>query len=489
MSRSPLRTRLLVAFLAVSLGVLVVAGAMTFVLARRTAHETALHDLEQKAPEVATSLARLGRRLLVAPTQPSTNDRILLGALRISAGALVRVSGDGTVVQGLDALGIQAPTVRERVPAVASLLQLPAGVEPADLDTEALLAGEQVSGRRGDVVFVAQPLGAKDAIVADRGRLVVVLAEGVDPRPIGRAGPYFLLAGGAALLMTLGVSYLIARRLTRPLAAMETTARRIAGGDLTARVDVDATSDRELALLGASMNTMASELERARGMERSFLLSVSHDLRTPLTSIRGYSEAIADGTVTDDEARVRAAEIISSEARRLERLVADLLDLARLDSHQFSLRPQPVDVATVVRSAAQAFLPAAGELGIALRVGSDTEITATVDPERLGQIVANLVENAMKYAASSITVATSASGGTLSLRVDDDGPGIDPADLPHVFERLYTSRTTPGRKVGTGLGLAIVRELTAAMNGQVTAAPAPGRGTRFTVDLPIGASP
>lgn len=480
-----LRNRLLAAFLAVSFGVLVVAGAMTFILARRTARLTAEHDLQHKAPQVAAALAQLGKSLLDRPTQATANDKILIGALRISAGALVRVTGNGDVLQGFAALGVSPPTAGQSAPAVVSLLQLPTGVEPADLDSEALLAGEQVSGRRGDLVFVAEPLGKKDAVVTDRGRLVVVLTEGVDPRPIGRAGPYFLLAGGASLLIALGVSFLLARRLTQPLAAMEATATRIAGGDLSARVDLGGHADHELALLGESMNTMAAQLEHARGMERAFLLSVSHDLRTPLTSIRGYSEAIADGTVEGNEARVRAAEIISSEARRLDRLVADLLDLARLDSLQFSLRPQAIDAATVVRAATEAFNPAAEEIGIATHVEAEGPIAATADPERLGQIVANLVENALKYAASTITVSVSAAAPMVTIRVDDDGPGIDPADAPHVFDRLYTSRTTPGRKVGTGLGLAIVRELTSAMGGHAAAEVGPGGGTRFVVALPI----
>jgi len=482
-----LRHRLLAAFLIVSLGVLVVAGAMTFVLARRTARLTALHDLQHKAPEVATALEQLGQRLLGARTTRATvNDKILVGALKISAGALVRVTGDGTVVQGLDALGVNAPAVDRQAPAVLSLLELPSGVEAADIDTEALLAGEQVSGRRGDLVFVAQPLGQKDVVVTNRGRLVVVLTEGVDPRPIGRAGPYFLLAGGASLLIALGVSYLFARRLTRPLAAMEATATRIASGDLSARADVGSRADHELASLGESMNTMASQLEQSRGMERAFLLNVSHDLRTPLTSIRGYSEAIADGTVEGSEARVRAAEIIGSEARRLERLVADLLDLARLDSHQFSLRPEAIDAASVVRSAVDAFAPSAEEVGVSTRVEAPDAVPSTADPERLGQIVANLVENALKYATGTIVVSMHHDGPDVTIEVDDDGPGIDPADAPHVFDRLYTSRTTPGRKVGTGLGLAIVRELASAMGGRVAAEPAPGGGTRFVVHLPIG---
>jgi two-component system, OmpR family, sensor kinase len=225
----------------------------------------------------------------------------------------------------------------------------------------------------------------------------------------------------------------------------------------------------------------------ARGLERDFLLSVSHDLRTPLTSIGGYAEAIADGTVESREDQKRAAEVIEAEARRLERLVADLLDLARLDAHEFSLTPRPVDAAEVVGEAVDAFEPAAREIDVELGVNRPSSAPVDADPERLGQVVANLVENALKYARTRVTVGVSSANGTLELRVDDDGPGIDPDDLPRVFDRLYTSRSAPGRKVGTGLGLAIVRELSAAMGGTADVVSLDSHGTRFVVRIPSGA--
>jgi len=229
---------------------------------------------------------------------------------------------------------------------------------------------------------------------------------------------------------------------------------------------------------------MAEQLEAARGLEREFLLSVSHDLRTPLTSISGYAGAIADGTVENRDDQKRAAEVIGAEARRLERLVADLLDLARLDAHEFSLTPHPVDAAEVVGEAVDAFQPSAREIGVELVVDRPDSAPVDADPERLGQVVANLVENALKYARTRVSVGVSSVNGTLELRVDDDGPGIAPDVLPRVFDRLYTSRPAAGRKVGTGLGLAIVRELSAAMGGSAEALVLDGQGTRFVVRIP-----
>ena len=193
---------------------------------------------------------------------------------------------------------------------------------------------------------------------------------------------------------------------------------------------------------------MADDLDVARGHERAFLLSVSHDLRTPLTSIRGYAEAIADGTVEGKDARIRAADVISSESRRLERLVADLLDLARLDAHQFSLHPAPVDARAVVRDAVEAFGPAAAELGVALDVDTGDVVPAVADAQRLAQIVANLVENALKFATTRVAVGVRGRRRSRRAARRRRRRRHRAGDLPRVFERLYTSRTVPGRTLG-----------------------------------------
>ena len=364
--------------------------------------------------------------------------------------------------------------------------QLPAGVSAGDIDPNALLANQEVSGRRGGTVFLAIPTATRV-----RGNLLVVIAtDRVDLTVLHDALPLMLLAG---LIVLVGVGMLsvwLARRLTRPIRAIERTATQLATGDLSARADVSSSVDDELANLADALNTMASELEQARGSEHAFLLSISHDLRTPLTSIRGYAEALADGTLDDADPneRRRAATIIGAEGRRLERLVQDLLDLSRLDSHQFSLKSRPCDATQIVRDAAEAFAPQARDLGIGLNVVSGDVLPVHLDPERLGQIVANLIENALKYATAQVEVyAAPQDESHVAVVVVDDGPGIPADQTARVFERLYTVRETPGRAVGTGLGLAIVRELAAAMGGSARAEAAPGGGTRFVVSLPMSA--
>jgi signal transduction histidine kinase len=478
-----LGTRLFVAMLAIAFGVLVLSAAGTAALFRQTATDSALHDLREKAPTVSESVERLAEfRSLNPTTAGSAAERrlgrnlrtIVANTLRAADVSVVQVTPTGQIQEGIAPLLGNAATR-------AGLTDLPAGLSPGDLDTKALLAGDEQSGREGRTAFVAAPLA-----VVNGNTPVVILTQQVETEPLGRAGPFFLLAGALALAVAGIVAFFLARRLTRPLTAMGQTADRIAAGDLSARVDLGRHPDDELAGLARALDGMAAQLEAARGLERGFLLSVSHDLRTPLTSIRGYAEAIADGAVAGSDAQKRAAGVIAAEARRLGRLVADLLDLARLDAHEFALTPRPVDAAEVVGDAVDAFDPSARDLGVTLTVDGPATAPVDADPERLGQIVANLVENALKYARAQVTVRLSSENGTLELRVDDDGPGISAGDLPHVFDRLYTSRTAPGRKVGTGLGLAIVHELSAAMGGSADVRALDGQGTRFVVRIPTG---
>ena len=229
---------------------------------------------------------------------------------------------------------------------------------------------------------------------------------------------------------------------------------------------------------------MAEVLERSKGVERQFLLSVSHDLRTPLTSIRGYAEAIADGALPDP---AEGGHIILSEARRLERLVGDLLDLAKLESRSFALTLGPVDLVDVAAGTVDGFRPETGEAGVTMElVTGDEPTVVNGDADRLAQIAANLLQNALKFARSEIRVSVESADGWARLAVSDDGPGIAPEDLPHVFERLYVSRHQPQRKeVGSGLGLAIVRELVTAMGGTVQASAAETGGACLSVLLPL----
>jgi signal transduction histidine kinase len=464
-----LGTRLVAAMLLVAIVVLGLSYATTYVLVRRELQGNALDNLRSRTAElrpIVATLAASGPDRLGARLRGLRTD--LRAGLQITDLSAVLIAPSGAI----NTIG--------RAPAFA----MPAGVTASDLEPDRLLAGNEVSGRHGNTVFLAIP-----ARSIGRQRLVVIATDQVETKVLSRATPLLLLAGIAVLLLAVGVAVWFARRLTRPIRELERAAGQLASGDLAGRADLPPGTDADLAALGATLNTMAAQLEESRGGQRAFLLSISHDLRTPLTSIRGYAEALADGTLddADPDARKRAAAVISSEARRLERLVQDLLDLSRLDNREFSLHPRPCDSVAVVNDAALAFAPQAHELGLALRVLPGDSAPTRLDPDRLGQIVANLVENALKYATSIVEVSTVLRDEDLVVVVTDDGPGIPAGDVEKVFARLYTVRDTPGRAVGTGLGLAIVQEIAAAMGGHVTADTPAAGGARITVSLPTNA--
>ncbi|MDQ6725838.1 MAG: HAMP domain-containing histidine kinase [Actinomycetota bacterium] len=354
---------------------------------------------------------------------------------------------------------------------------LPAGMTQADIGLARLEKGKVVTGTLAGLAFAAAP--------AQRGEnlMVVVLTRRLDPAP-RVLGPWFLVLVAGIVIATAAVAANLGRRLTRPLREAQAATRRLASGDLTARVPEHDRDGEELVDLARSINAMAEVLERSRGLERQFLLSVSHDLRTPLTSIRGFAEALAEGRATDP---AHAASVITSEARRLERLVGDLLELAKLDARRFSLDIRGTDVAEVASDTAEGFRPAADAAGVALTVTASRGapgLTAAADPDRLAQILANLIENALKFASSSIAVGAGPGGaGRVTIWVEDDGPGISDEERPHVFEPFWSSTRVPARQVGSGLGLAIVSELVEAMGGSVRAEPARAGGTRMVVGL------
>lgn len=293
----------------------------------------------------------------------------------------------------------------------------------------------------------------------------------------------FLIALGAAVIVVAALAGLLARSLGERLLKVDEAAGRVAGGDLSARVEDD--GDDEVSHLADSFNDMAQQLEAAAERERDFLLNVGHDLRTPLTSIAGYAETLADGKVGEQELPAVAASL-QRQSIRLSRLVEDLMLLARLEAREFTLRPEPVDLAGLVQGVTEEYRPRAEGASVRLTVRVDPTGPVEVDPVRISQVVSNLVENALRYApdGGEVRVTVGSDGGQVTIAVSDTGPGIDPDDLPRVFERLYVAqRYRAVRPEGSGLGLSIVRELVIAMGGEVQVASQLGQGTTVTVGL------
>ena len=261
---------------------------------------------------------------------------------------------------------------------------------------------------------------------------------------------------------------------------MSEATQRLAAGE--SGVHVPVAGDDELAGLGRAFNEMSGELARARESQQRFLESVSHELKTPLTSIRGYAEAVDEGAVAPAE----GARVIAVESGRLERLVSDLLDLARFGRTGFSVAAEPLDLAQIAEHVIERHRPRARELGLQLISSDDGPAPALGDEGRVLQVVSNLVENALRLTPAGGSVLIYAAPGVVSVR--DSGPGLAEDDIPRAFERFYLhNRYRSERAVGSGLGLTIVKELVEAMGGAVGAGNVVGGGAEFTVRLPTPA--
>ncbi len=345
----------------------------------------------------------------------------------------------------------------------APIGDLPPGITIDDLDIDALRAGETISGQKGSLIWAA-------AGSTNRAGIPQLLVLTRDPDPILLpAFRWFVVAGLATIGLAVLITVRLSRRLTSPIQDASSAAARIAAGDLSARIpEEQAEIGGEVGELVTSINAMADNLDRSRALERQFLLSVSHDLRTPLTSIKGYGEALADGAVDDP---IRVGAIIENESKRLERLVGDLLLLARLEGTGFEFSLASTDVAALVRATALGLRHEASDRGVDLTVRVPEEASvATVDADRYAQVVSNLVGNALRFADHTAVVTLWEAEGRIHLSVADDGPGISDDDLPFVFERLYVAQNNPKvKESGSGLGLAIVRELVEGMGGTVMA--------------------
>jgi two-component system OmpR family sensor kinase len=292
-----------------------------------------------------------------------------------------------------------------------------------------------------------------------------------------RWSPYFwglLIAAAAGGLLAALAAFLLARRISRPVGRVAAAARSLTRGTHPEPVPVEGAA--EIATLAIAFNDLARQLRRAQEAERNFLLSVSHELKTPLTAIRGYAEALEDGAVDVRE----AAETVALEAGRLERLVRDLLDLARMNRTDFSVHNSEIDLAEVADDAVRRYEQQAEAFDVSLQAVADGPAPAVADTDRVLQVVSNLVENALRMTPPGGEVRVVAAPGV--LRVEDTGPGLAEADTEHAFERFYLhERYGRERPVGTGLGLAIVKELTLAMGGTVEVESSPGLLTVFTV--------
>ncbi len=359
--------------------------------------------------------------------------------------------------------------------------------DPFGFNTDLIAAGEdqfrRIESEDGRPVLVyALPI---DRAATETGpRLVVVVARESALLDFGA-----IVRGMVAVLaLSIGLSAVAARvlsrRVSRGLDSLAAAARSLAAGELAARASVD--GDDEIAAVAKIFNDTADQLQEAQERERTFLMSVGHDVRTPLTTIAGYAEMLEEGALDPDET-TRIATVLSAETGRLRRLVEDLMLLARLEAREFTLNYEQVDVGAHLSELADGFRHRADAARVNLVVDIEPAVITT-DADRVEQITANLLENALRYTpeAGTASLVVARNGTGVLIEVADSGSGIDPEDLPHVFDKFYVARKYRRvRPEGSGLGLSIVKELTDALDGAISATSSTS-GTSIRVHIPSG---
>ena len=355
------------------------------------------------------------------------------------------------------------------------------------------MPGTQVVVRKdGETVYWSDPVKVLDAqaVVTD-GDLQVTLQREASAGVIGQWALPLIIIG--VVLIIGGVAWWLAglasRRLRREASALAAQAEAVAGGDLDARVEV---SDDELTRVATSLNAMTERLSDSDRRQRVFLADVAHELRTPVTAIDGFAQAMVDGAIRTDEGYREAAEIIHDESQRLSGLVADLQALTIADLDATPVR-EPTGVVALAREAAVRLEAAAAERGVLLRGPDPAQepVVVATNPAQVETILGNLVSNALRAtpAGGTVRVTAAADGDEAVLAVADTGVGIAAEHLPHIFDRMYRVDAARDRESGgTGLGLAIVAGLADALGGRMQVDSAPGEGSRFALYLPLVAA-
>ncbi len=387
-------------------------------------------------------------------------------------------------------LGPEGKILRWITPRLALAQPVPKSSLPANLSQATQGTFVVTDGRT--FIYATYPLGklsaSAPAAVASANTLVLATPRsGSAAVLVGLFWPMFF-AGIIALGVSLIVALLIARSVYRPLSRVTAATGNIARGQFDQ--PIPESGPAEVRQLASSFNNMATQVKESQQQLRHFVADVSHELKSPLTSIQGFAQALVDGTAADDETRTKAARIINDEARRMRRQVDELLELARVQSGQLKMEREPVNVRELIERCREVFsVQAADKKVVLVSETSGGVMTVTGDADRLEEVLDNLIDNAIKnsHQGGQVNIfGRPVDGNWIEMKVTDQGPGIPPEQLPHVFERFYQ---VTGVRTGVGLGLTIAREIVHAHGGTIEARSEPGEGADFTIRLPAASTP
>jgi signal transduction histidine kinase len=471
-----LRSRFLFYFLVLSMLSLFLFGALfaVFVWREKNREENnARSELVEQAQEMARDLELafgLGQQF---PDLPIANIERVAQMLRLEG-------------QLINAASVVVDETGEVIAPRPLPVRIPRQIDPSLLASGSTVTTRTDVGIMGDAFLVAVPLNISsqpsyfNLVVAKRYEDLVATSSGGLLR-------YVVIAGGAALLLSIILALYLSGYVLKPLRGLSQAAWELAHGNLDSRVEV--TGRDEISELSRYFNYMAERIQTSTQLQKDFVANVSHEIRTPLTSIEGFSQALLDDMVESEEDKRRYLTIISGETARLKRVLEQLLALSRIDAGVWVLHPAPLSVAEYVEALGEKLLPQARDKGIELRVEAQPGIPPVeTDGDTLGQVLHNLLDNAIKFTPEGGEVVLSADplpkGARIQVR--DTGQGIPGEELEHIFDRFArVERSRSQRYGGSGLGLAVCRELLNLLGGKISVWSQPGKGTAFTVELPL----
>jgi signal transduction histidine kinase len=465
-----LRVRLPLVFLA---GI-ILAGLVTTLISIRLfrdfSHDQALAKLSREANGIAHLYAKSVNESYANKNGKNSSDR--RAPARVTAQSLELATGDkiffvgphlfpGQDSQPIPGLQRLSPTTFDWISGKSGTFEF---TPPKSHGRYYAVANPIVTGQKGSDAIGAIVVATRKTDVSAR---VYDLLERLT------------LAGILGLLVAALLAGYLSRRIVRPVLQLSDAADAVARGEYDVRVPQRAPG--ELGHLSERFGEMASRLAEVEEMERNFLMSVSHELRTPLTAIRGHVSALREGVVDDPTERAASLETVELEAQRLDRLVGDILDLAKLDTHRFTVMSEEVDMVQLVDQAYERFREEARRRSIDYHQDVRAEPVITSDGDRVLQVVGNLLSNAFHATPDGgrISLELAQRNGTVHVAVEDTGPGIPPEMRERLF-RPFVSQTGGG----TGLGLAIAKELSAMLGGRLDLDSEVGRGSRFELLLP-----